>query len=162
MLHDINFRNPFFARLIRDGRVIQRVRGYNGVVTVGKNHMLDVTFGAATPVTQIDPWYIGLISNSPTPSLAEADTLASHAGWSEFSSYSGGRKEWSDGDAASKNKNSSAVSTFSITGSGSIYGLFVCGASSGTSSVLWATGAFSSVLSVISGDEIRVTYGIRT
>jgi hypothetical protein len=132
------------------------------VTVVGKNHLLDVTFGNSTPVTQIATWYIGLINNSPTPTLSENDTLASHSGWSEFTSYSGTRKAWDDANAASKIKGTTSVSTFTASGSGVVYGIFIASVTSGTSGILWATGAFDATVSLIASDDLKVSYGIRT
>ena len=159
--HELGFSNPFAGLLIRKGKIIQEVYGHNGVTIVGKNHMLDVTFGNATPVTQVDPWYIGLVNNSPAPTFAEADTLASHSGWSEFTDYSGNRQAWDDADAASKVKGASAVSSFTMTGAGVINGIFVAAAATGTSGVLWATGSFDSTVTVVSTDILKVSYGVR-
>jgi hypothetical protein len=158
---ELLFNNVFSAQVIRRGRVIQTVHGRNGVTVVGKNHMLDVVFGKGTPVTQVDPWYIGLINNSPSPVLSENDTLASHTGWTEWTSYSGNRKEWVDADAASKIKGTTTASSFTISATGVLYGICVAAVASGTSGVLWATGAFDSTLSVVNTDVINVTYGVR-
>lgn len=166
--NSIVFRNPFSAVLVRrlgvkmEPRVIKHVSGFNDVTIVGKNHMLDVTFGNSTPVTQIDPWYIGLINNSPSPVLAEADTLSSHSGWTEWTSYSGNRKTWVDANAASKIKGTTTVATFTQSASGTLYGILVASASSGTSGILWATGAFDETVDVVNGDDLKVSYGIRT
>lgn len=165
---DIRFRNPFSAQLIRrmgvkmTPRVVQVVNGWNDVTIVGKNHLLDVTFGNSSPVTQVTPWYIGLVNNSPSPVFAEADTLASHAGWSEFTSYTGNRKAWDDADAASKIKGSTTVSTFTMSAPGVINGIFIAAVDTGTSGVLWATGSFDELVTVIASDDLKVTYGIRT
>lgn len=159
--HVLQFNNPFVAQLVRGGKVIKTVHGWNGVTVVGKNHMLDVTFGKGTPVTQVDPWYIGLINNSPTPVLDEADTLASHTGWSEWTSYSGNRKAWVDADAASKIKGTTTASSFTINASGTLYGIMVAAVSSGTSGVLWATGGFDTTLAVVNTDVVNVTYGVK-
>lgn len=153
--------NPFIAQLVRKGRVIKTVRGVNGVTVVGKNHMLDVTFGNSTPVTQVNPWYIGLINNSPTPVLDEADTLASHSGWSEWTSYSGNRKAWDDANAASKIKGTLTASSFTINAPGTLFGILVAAVASGTSGVLWATGGFDTTLAVVNTDVINITYGVK-
>lgn len=164
----IRFRNPFSGMLIRrmgvkmEPRVIQMVHGWNDVTVVGKNHMLDVTFGNATPVTQIDPWYIGLINNSPSPVLSENDTLASHAGWSELTGYTGNRKAWVDADAAAKVKGTTTVATFVMNATQTVNGIFIAGADTGTASILWATGSFDEVVDVINTDELKISYGIRT
>jgi hypothetical protein len=34
-------------------------------------------------------WFIGLVNNTPAPSYAVADTMASHAGWDETTDLSG-------------------------------------------------------------------------
>jgi hypothetical protein len=165
---EITFRNPFTAIHIgRRGvkmtpRVLNVVRGWNDVTIVGKNHLLDVVFGNSSPVTQVNPWYIGLINNTPTPTLSENDTLSSHSGWSEFTSYSGNRKAWDDANASSKIKGTTSVSTFTASGSGTIYGIFIASVSTGTSGILWATGAFDATVSLITSDDLKVSYGIRT
>lgn len=160
-MHELTFSNPFMVEVVRKGRVVARRRGFNGVTVVGKNHMLDVVFGNSSPVTQVTPWYIGLINNSPTPVLSENDTLSSHSGWTEWTSYSGNRKAWDDANAASKIKGTTSVSAFTISATGTLYGILVAAVSSGTSGVLWATGAFDSTLPVVSTDVINVTYGVR-
>lgn len=165
---DLVFRNPFSASLIRrmgvkmEPRVIQVVNGWNDVTIVGKNHLLDVVFGNSSPVTQVTPWYIGLINNSPSPVLAEADTLASHSGWTEFTTYTGNRKAWDDANAASKIKGTTSVSTFVMGGAATINGILIASVDTGTSGVLWATGSFDELVDVITSDELKVTYGIRT
>ena len=164
--HDISFNNPFVAQVWRPRksgkmRLVQEAHGHNGVTVLGKNHMLDRTFGTPT-TTAVDPWYIGLINNTPTPALDEADTLASHSGWTEWTSYTGNRKAWTPVAAASKVKGTGTVSTFTQSATGTLYGILVCAVASGTSGILWSTGAFDTTLNVISADDVKVTYGVRT
>lgn len=159
--HKLEFSNPFSAAHIRDGKLLAVYSGFNGVTIAGKNHAMDVVFGAASPVTQVDPWYIGLVNNSPAPVFAEADTLASHAGWAEFSSYTGNRKEWDDADSSAKVKGSTAVSSFTMSGAGTINGIFIASVDTGTSGILWATGSFDAAVAVISSDVLKVAYGVR-
>lgn len=161
IVQSLQWNNPIGAQLFVGGRLIQTVGGHNGVTVVGKNHILDVYFGNATPVTQIDPWYIGLIKQSPTPVLSENDTLASHAGWTEATGYSGNRKEWDDADAASKIKGTTAASTFVFTGDDTIHGLFIASAATGTTGILWATGSFDTPVAVTNTAELKITYGLR-
>lgn len=161
-VHDLKFDNRFTAGLYRRGRLIKTFQGHNDVTVVGKNHLLDVTFGNTSPVTQIDPWYIGLINNTPAPVLSENDTLASHSGWSELTAYSGNRKAWVDANAASKIKGTTTVATFTFNASGTAYGILIAGVDTGTGSVLWATGAFDEVVDFVISDELKVSYGIRT
>lgn len=160
LIQGLDFRNPVYAELVRDGNVIWKSKSFNGVTTEGKNHVLDTVFGAASPVTQIDPWYIGLINNSPAPTLAAGDTLASHAGWSEFTSYSGNRQAWTDADASAGAKAASAVSEFTMTAGGTIYGIFIAGAATGTASTLFSTAAFDTLSVVVNTDVLRVSFGL--
>lgn len=157
----LKWSNPFRVLHLRKGKIINIYEGFNDVTIEGKNHILDVTFGKATPVSQVDPWYIGLIDNTPTPVLSENDTLASHSGWNEFTSYSGNRKAWDDADAASKVKGTNTTSDFTMSASGTIYGIMVASVASGTTGILWATGAFDSTINVVSSDVLKVTYGLR-
>lgn len=158
IIHQLQFSNPFQALHIRDGRVIGIHQGFNDVTIEGKNYLLDAGFGGGT---QVDPWYHGLINQSPTPSLAEADTLASHAGWAEFTSYSGNRQAWDDAAAASKIKGTTTPSSFTISATGDIHGIMVASVATGTSGILWATGSFDSSVAVVSADVLKITYGVR-
>lgn len=151
-----------FGQQVFERRVVQEAHGFNGITIQGKNHLLACVFGNATPVTQIDPWFIGLINQSPTPVLVEADTLASHSGWSELQAYSGNRQEWDDTDASNKVKGTATVSTFAINATGEVHGIFIASVDVGTSGTLWATGGFDSSLNVVDSDELKITYGIRT
>ena len=161
--HDVlEFDGTFKVELWRDGKLIKEVGGKNGVTIIGKNHMLDVTFGAASPVTQINPWYLGLINSTPSPFLSESDTLGSHTGWSEFAGYSGNRKTWDDADSVSKVKGTTVASLFTMNTGATIYGSFLASANSGNSGLLWSAGAFDTPVTVENLNELKVTYGIRT
>ena len=109
-------------------------------------------------------WYIGLVNNSPTPSYAAGDTLASHAGWVETTDYSGNRKAVTFGTATTADPsvidNSGSVAQFSITGTVTIDGAFLASVDTGTSGVLFSVSAFQSPgdRSVVSGDTLNVTY----
>lgn len=162
MQNALRWHNPFHADLYRKGKFVDRFFGMNGVTDAGVAALLDTFFGNTTPLTQVNPWYIGLINNSPAPVLADADTLASHAGWVETSAYSGGnRLAWVDANTASRVKGTTTVATFTMTSDVDVYGILVASVASGTSGVLWATGAFSSPLSLLTADELKVTYAVR-
>jgi len=157
----LQMNGVFYAHHYRQGRLIGEYRGKNGITVVGKNHILDVCFGNSSPVTQIDPWYIGLVNNTPAPVLSENDTLASHSGWAEFASYTGNRQAWDDANASAKIKGTTTPSQFDFTGSGTVYGILIASVASGTSGLLWSTGAFDTTVAVVNGDQLKVTYGIR-
>jgi len=136
---------------------IKKFISKNSVVTVGKNSILDVQFGAAT---QISTWYFGLINNTPTPTLLDADTLASHTGWTEWTGYAGNRKEWVDAAAASGSKGTSSLASFTINASGTLFGAFLASVDSGTSGTLWAHTEFPDPVPVINADVIKLNYTI--
>lgn len=164
MGHSLQWHNPFVCQHMRDGKQIGIHSGWNGVVTEGKNHALDVIFGNSTPVTQIDPWYIGLIDQSPTPNLLDTDVLSSHSGWNEFTNYSGNRQAWDDANAASGVKGTTSVSSFTmgtIVGTENIHGIMICSVATTNTGILWATGAFNSSVPVVTSDVLKITYSVR-
>ena len=155
----LRFKNTFGFKLQRSGLYLPEYDfdSLNSVVTVGKNDLLDVAFGAATQKTM---WYFGLINNTPTPTLLVADTLASHTGWSEWTGYTGNRKEWVDAAAASGAKGTSSLASFTINTSGTLYGAFLCSVDTGTSGILWAHTQFPDPVPVTNGDIVKLNYTI--
>lgn len=119
----------------------------NGIVTVGKATLLTSFFANVSPPAT---WYIGMVDNSGFTTFAAADTLASHTGWNE-ASYSGSRQTWGTASTAIATITNASPATFTMTGSGTLYGIFICTASSGTSGVLWSEAAFSNTVSVNNG-----------
>ena len=111
-------------------------------------------------------WYLGLITGPGSgTTIAAADTLASHAGWTEFTNYSGNRKAVTFGTATTADPsvidNSGSPSQFSISGAGGVVaGAFLCSVSSGTSGTLFSASDFQSPgdRTVVSGDTLTVTY----
>ena len=74
----------------------------NLVVTVGKNDLLDKYFAGSAYTAA---WYMGLVDGASTPTYAAGDTLASHAGWTESTAYSGSNRitvSWNAASAGSK------------------------------------------------------------
>ncbi len=111
-------------------------------------------------------WYLGLITGPGSgTAIAAADTLASHAGWTEFTNYSGNRKAVTFGTATTADPsvidNSGSPSSFTITSSGGVVaGAFLCSVATGTSGVLFSASDFQSPgdRTVVSGDTLTVTY----
>lgn len=148
---------------IRNGKVLKDFEVPNGIVNEGKNDLLDTYFDSGT---QIVAWFIGLIDNAGFTALAATDTHAVHAGWSEEQSYSEAtRPQWNN-DGASAQSITNAVSVdYSINGAAALNGVFVSDISvkgSVAAGILWATASFSSVLNVINGDTLKVTYTVNT
>jgi hypothetical protein len=129
---------------------------HNLVVNEGLQHILDVEFSGTTQVTT---WYLGLTDGTPT--VAAGDTLASHAGWTEETGYTGNRQEWVEVRTAQTMTNSASVAVFPITGTATIGGGFLASVATGTSGILFSVGALSGGdRSVISGDTVNLTYSL--
>jgi hypothetical protein len=143
----------------KEGKLLNRFSVRNGLTTQGKNKLLDVMFHGVTPVS---PWYIGLIDATGWTAEAAADTLASHSGWTEFTGYTGNRQEWTEDAASAQSITNSAAVVFNITSSGTLMGIFIASAASGTSGTLWATADFASNLTVSNGDTVRITYTVNS
>ena len=111
-------------------------------------------------------FYLGLITGpGSSTTYAAADTLASHAGWTEFTNYSGTRKTVTFGTATTADPsvigNSASPAQFSITGGGgTVAGAFLATVDSGTSGVLFSEADFQSPGDrvVVAGDTLNVTY----
>lgn len=148
----------------KDGNVKWRDElNVNGITTVGLNHGLDVVFHAST---QVSPWYVGLIQGSSTPTFSAADTMSSHAGWTEYTAYSQtNRVTWDEGAAAAGVTTNSVTMDYSMNASGTVAGGFLTSSStkSGTSGTLWMTATFSGGnQSVGNGDTLKLTYTLST
>jgi len=134
----------------------------NLVVKEGAQFMNDTFFaGSAYSAT----WYIGLITGPGSGTTISADdTLASHAGWTEFTDYTGDRVSATFGDPATLADPSvmttSAASQFVIDDTGTVAGAFLTDVDTGTVGILFSASDFTSPgdRDVVSGDTINVTY----
>lgn len=152
----------------KDGNLKWSDTAHNVVTTVGKNLALD-TFLAGVAYTAVGP-FMGLISSVSYSAVAAADTMASHAGWTEAGvtnapTYTVPRKTavWAAASAGSKAL--SASLSFAITGSGTIKGCFLVfgtGALStidNTAGTLYSAGLFTGGdRVVVNTDTVNVSY----
>ena len=162
MNDDLNVRGAFkVEHRGPDGELKGIYEFPNGIVDEGLDSILDVQFHAAS---QISTWYIGLVDNSGWTTWADADTLASHAGWTENTNYTeANRVEWDEDAASSRSISNSTTADFSVNASGNMKGIFVSSnnvKSTGNTGTLWSTAAFSSVVAVTNGDSLKVTYTV--
>ena len=133
----------------------------NLVVNVGLQYMAGV---ALTSTTQITAWYIGLYGAGASNTPAATDTLASHAGWTEITPYSGNRPAATFAAATNANPsvvtNSASKASYTINATATVGGAFLSSANSGTTGTLFSAADFSSPgdRSVVSGDILSVTY----
>ena len=147
----------------KEGNLKWEDQMHNLVVNQGLQDMNAKYFsGSAYTAT----FFLGLVTGpGSSTTYAAADTLATHAGWTEFTNYAGSRKAVTFGTATTADPsvigNSAAPSQFSITGGGGIVaGAFLCTVSSGTSGILFSEADFQSPgdRGVASGDTLNVTY----
>lgn len=136
---------------------------HNLVVNEGLEYMNNTFFSGSSYTSA---WYLGLVTGPGSSTVyAAADTLASHAGWTEFTNYSGARKLVTFGSATEADpsviNNSGSPSSFTISGGGGVVGgAFLCNVSSGTSGILFSEADFNSPgdRTVVAGDTLNVTY----
>lgn len=142
-----------------DGRVKWHEKATNQVVGEGLDYILGILLQGNTPS---DPWYVGLMSSTPT--VVEGDQLTgTHSGWTEVTSYSeGSRQEFVDGSISTHSiDNSGSKASFSINSdSTTIGGAFLADSSTtGTNGLLLCAAAFDGGdKSADSGDTLEVQY----
>lgn len=127
--------------ILSGGRIKWKDQFYNIVVNQGLDDLLGVTLSGTTQDTT---WFVGLLSATPT--VAAADTLASHAGWTEVTAYDEvNRVAWVDGGESGQSiTNSASPAVFTISANGTTMGgAFLAGVNTGTAGRLYAAGAFS-------------------
>jgi hypothetical protein len=161
LAEEANAHGHYTARCYdKDGNLKWEDTIDNIVCTEGKNILLNALYSTYTVVGP----YMGLISSTPT--CAAADSIGgTHAGWTEVTNYSGTRGTPSWTASTSNSLTTSAATTFSITGTVVVGGLFLVigsGASStisNTGGKLWSCGAFTGGnKSCSSGDTIQASY----
>jgi len=113
-------------------------------------------------------WYLGLVQGPGSgTTFAAADTLATHAGWTELvpgTAYTGNRKAVTFGTATTADPsvitNSASPSSFAmLVNSTVVAGALLTTAASGTSGVLFSAGDFTGGdKTVDNGDTLNVTY----
>lgn len=131
----------------------------NLVTTVGKNELLDKGLAGSSYTAA---WYVGLIDNGSWSAVNAADTMASHAGWTENTGYSQSTRpaaSWSAASAGAKALSSAA--SFTINADDTIKGCFLVNNSTkgGTTGVLYSAGLFTAGDKVVqNGDTLNVSY----
>jgi hypothetical protein len=149
------------VEVIRQGKSVFKKDFPNGVTNIGKNSILDIMFDAAT---QITTWYLSFIDATGFTALAAADTMASHAGWTEFTSYAEAtRVLWNPSPAASQIITNPTPAQFNITATGTLKGGFLVSnnVKAGTTGTLWGTALFSGDIPVVNLDVVNITYSVQ-
>lgn len=148
----------YHGKLIRAGEVIDEFDCPNLCVDEGLNKLLNVMFDA---VTQINTWYMGLFEGNYTPIAGvTAATIASAA--TETTAYNETVRQTFVPVAATAKSitNAASVGTFTFNATKSIYGAFLISDNTkgGTAGTLFSAAKFSAPKSVVSGDQLLLTY----
>jgi hypothetical protein len=148
----------------KDGNLKWSADTKNLVVNAGLAYMAGT---ALTSVAQITTWYIGLYGAGASNTPAAGDTMSSHAGWTEVTTYSNATRVAATFVTATTANpsvvtNAASPATFNINGTTTVGGAFLTSGSAkgGTTGTLFSAADFSSPgdRSVVSGDIISVTY----
>jgi len=122
---------------------------------------------ALTSVAQITTWYLGLYGAGASNTPAAGDTMSSHAGWTEVTTYSNAnRVTASFATATTANPsvvtNTASPAVFNINGTATVGGAFLTSNNTkgGTTGTLFSAADFGSPgdRSVVNGDTLSVTY----
>jgi hypothetical protein len=163
MNHNLKVSSRYRMECWRQGQLAWAEDFDNIVVTVGKNILLDSTFktGVTSPT-----WFVGLVDGGSAPTYAAGDTMASHAGWTEFTSYSEGTRSAYVSDAAISGgimQNQVQKASFTISGNGTLAGGFMVNNSTkgGSTGTLFGEANFGAGnRAVLTNDVVLVTVTI--
>jgi hypothetical protein len=154
----------FFECYDKDGNLKWTAESKNLVVNVGLQYMAGTALDGAT--ARITTWYIGLYGAGASNTPAASDTMSSHAGWTENTTYSNSTRPTATFAAATTANpsvvtNTASKASFSINGTTTIGGAFLTSdnTKSGTTGTLFSASDFTGGdRSVVNGDTLQVTY----
>lgn len=154
----ITFENHYIVECIGPDGKLKWTNEFDNLVTnEGLNDNLDKYLKGSTYTAA---FYVGLTDGTPT--VNAADTMSSHAGWTEVTDYSESTREALVlGTVASQSvDNSASKASYSINATATVGGAFITTVSTkgGTTGVLYGVGAFTGGdKSVDNGDTLNVT-----
>jgi len=146
-----------FERCDPLGRVLSRHYAKNGLTTAGLNDALETLVRQGTLRT----WRIGLIDDDGFDEVLVADTMASHAGWTESTAYAeANRPLWGPGAISGKLAINAVRVDFTMTATTSIKGAFLSsdGTKGGSSGILLCTGIFDSAAAMLDTETFKCFY----
>lgn len=159
-MQQVRFRGRYvFERWSPGGVLLARQVAYNDILNGGLDDILNKYFRSGTPPAA---WYIGLIGGSSV-TIAAADTMSSHAGWTEDQNYSEStRQQWSPNAASDQQIDNSTRALFTINADTTIRGLFIVSNNTkgGTTGTLWSAADLPTAQSVMSGEPVKVFYDL--
>ena len=149
----------------KDGNLKWEAQSKTLVVNVGLQYMAGTALDGAT--ARLTTWYLGLYGAGSSNTPAAADTMSSHAGWTEVVAYSNVTRVAATFVAAttadpSVVTNTASPAVFNINGTTTVGGAFLTSGSakSGTAGTLFSAADFGSPgdRSVVNSDTLSVTY----
>jgi hypothetical protein len=143
-------RTYLFEAFDRDGKLKWTKEFHNLTTMGGLNLMVDTFFTGSAYTAALT---VGLTGGSP--SFAIGDTLTTHPGWTENTSYTGGRKTLTMAAASGGvSSNTASKATFVFTASATIGGAFIVSGGS----VLFGGGALAGGnRTFTSGETLQIT-----
>ena len=144
-----------FKCFTKDGELLWKDTIENVVCTVGKNLALQtILTGSAYTVT--GP-YMGLISSVGYTAVSAADTMASHAGWTEAGSTNAptfaARVAPAFGTASAGAISTSSAVSFTMTSTGTLKGAFIVYGTGAVSTLMSTAGTLLSAGTFTGGDQ---------
>lgn len=148
----------------KNGKLKWSGESKNLVVNVGLQYMAGTSLDGAT--ARITSWFVGLWGAASSNNPAAGDTMSSHAGWTENTTYSDATRPAATFAAATTANpsvvtNTASKATFNINGTTTIGGAFLVSNSTkgGTTGTLFSGSDFTGGdRAVVSGDTLQVTY----
>jgi hypothetical protein len=151
----------------KDGNLKWAAESKNLVVTAGLQYMAGTSLDGVT--TRVTTWYLGLITGPGSgTTIIAANTMSSHAGWTEYVNYSNANRVTATFAVAttatpSVVSNTASPAVFNINGAGGVVaGAFLTSANdkSGVTGTLFSAADFGSPgdRTVVNGDTLSVTY----
>lgn len=152
-LNPVKVAHRYTFEAFRDGKLLWREVIDNLVVTEGLNDILSKYYkGSAYTAAH----YLGLKGSG---TIAAGDTMSSHAGWSEITSYDEAARQTMSFGTVSAGSVSATQVTFTISATVTIGGGFLTTNSTkgGTTGTLVGATDFSAARSLVDNDVLNVT-----
>ena len=136
-----------------DGSVRWTEEVDNLVTTAGKTDIVDKYFKGSAYTAA---FFLGL---KATGTAVIADTLASHASWTEVTAYASATLPGITFGTTAAGSNTATAVSYAINGTATVAGIFTTtnSAKGATTGVLYSAGDFASARSVLSGDTLNAT-----
>lgn len=153
----IAFSGHYYAKHLRNERLIDEFDTHNLVTNQGLDSLLGVMFNSSS---QITTWFIGIFSGNYTP--IATDTAATFPGSAtEITAYTNSTRPAFIGVEATQNiTNTASVAAYTFNAPVTVYGGFLSSSAvkSGVAGVLFSAAKFTAAKTMEAGDQLLITY----